>query len=451
MDHLGRSRVTKALTDTGAAASFDEAEARLDAVHVCIVVGAAAANTWAGQAAALTAAATALKCFGRTTLVLAADAPLLPLFPLGATLAAALENLGAHLAATPPESATHQIGVGADWMSPHAWQVHCWWDRWLTGVRCEPDATCGDSRLGLSGVFSGALAVRQVFAWVLRGPAFRPKDATLSLWAPWDEALRPGPTQFTAPVDLWLVGLGHLGQAYVWNLLTLPYGETRRAILQDDQKLGIENEPTSLLSVRPFQPERKVRLAARWLEAAGWETDLIERRNHGEMRPTLQDPPFLLAGLDDVRPRRILAGLGFEYMVDGGIGHGPADFEGLQVRVIPRGTAIDDLWNASEPPKSRDRLLARPAYQALEQSKVGVCGAYALARASVAVPFVGAATGALAVAQLVRLASGQAAGTVVQLGLGAPEMMIDGGRCTAPASFLGGEHMGLYSDSSTGP
>jgi hypothetical protein len=447
MDHLRRSRVAKALTDTGIAASFPEAETRLDAVHICVVVGDAVARTRAGQAAALTAVDTAFKCFGRVTVAMATDAPLLLSFPLGATLAAAAENLGAHLASTPPESATHQIGIGADWLSTHAWQVHCWWDRWLTGVRCEPDATCGDSNLGLSGVFSGALAVRQVFACVLRGPAFRPKDATLSLWAPWDEELRPGPTHFTAPVDLWLVGLGHLGQAYVWNLLTLPYGETRRAILQDDQKLGIENEPTSLLSVRPFQPERKVRLAARWLEAAGWETDLIERRNHGEIRPTLQDPPFLLAGLDDVRPRRILASLGFEYMVDGGIGHGPADFEGLQVRVIPRGTGIDDLWNASEPPKSRDRLLARPAYQALEQSKVGACGAYALAGASVAVPFVGAATGALAVAQLVRLASGQAAGTLVQLGLGAPEMMIDGGRCAAPASFLGGEHMGLYSDS----
>ena len=56
----------------------------------------------------------------------------------------------------------------------------------------------------------------------------------------------------------------------------------------------------------------------------------------------------------------------------------------------------------------------------LEQNKVGACGAYGLAGARVAVPFVGAATGAVAVAQLIRLASGQAAATLVQLGLGAP-------------------------------
>ena len=133
--------------------------------------------------------------------------------------------------------------------------------------------------------------------------------------------------------------------------------------------------------------------------------------------------------MDDLRPRRILAGLGFEYMVDGGIGRGPADFERLGVWVIPTGTAIDDVRNAFQPSKSRDRLPVRPAYQALEQSKVGACGAYALAGASVAVPFVGAVTGALAVAQLVRLASGQATGTLVHLGRSAPEMMIDGRRC----------------------
>lgn len=63
-----------------------------------------------------------------------------------------------------------------------------------------------------------------------------------------------------------------------------------------------------------------------------------------------------------------------------------------------------------------------------------------------AVPFAGAATGAVAVAQLIRLASGQTAGTLVQLGLGAPEIMIDGGRCTAPAGFLGGERMVLDPD-----
>ena len=443
MDHLPRSRVTKALTDAGLAKSFGEAEARLDAVHVCVVLGAAAARTPAGQAAALTAVATAFKCFGHVTLVLDANPRLLLTFPLGETLSEAAAALGAQVEGRRPASATHTIGVGAEAFEDDVWQVHCWWDRWLAGVRRDGGQPCGDSRLGLSGVFAAALAVRQAFAWVLRGPTFHARDTTVSLWAPWDGDQAQGPTRFTAPDNLWLVGLGHLGQAYVWNLLTLPFAQPGKVILQDDQRLGVENEPTSLLAVRPFEPIRKVRLAARWLDAAGWDTQLLERRNRGGERPTAEDPPFLLAGLDDVKPRRTLAGLGFDYMVDGGIGHGPGDFEGLQVRVVPKESDIDALWGAPEPAKSREPLLAREAYKALEQGKAGACGAYALAGASVAVPFVGAATGASASAQLVRLASGQPGGALVQMSLGAPEMMIDGGRSAAPLAFLGGEHIDL--------
>lgn len=442
--HLRRSRVTKALTDAGIARSFPEAEARLDAVHPCVVLGDAAARTPAGQAAALTAVATAYKCFGRVTLVARIDAPLIAAFPLGRTLGAAGRALGARLAEAIPTRATHLIGVGTPPLDAGRWQAHCWWDRWLAGVRAEAPGSCGDHRLPLSGVFAGALAVRQVFAWVLRGPAFHPRDVAVSLWAPWEaSATDSGPTRFTAPDALWLVGLGHLGQAYVWNLLTLPYSAPRRAVLQDDQRLSEENEPTSLLVTRLTPGERKVRLANRWLEAAGWETQLIERRHRGDLQLTSDDPPFLLAGLDDVRPRRILAAAGFDYMVDGGIGHGAGDFEGLQVRVIPKNAAIDGLWNDPGPAPGRDRLLANPAYRELERAVGGGCGAYDLAGASVAVPFVGAATGALAIAQLVRLASGQPGGALIQLGLAAPEMIIDGGRTLRPAGFLGGEHMDL--------
>ena len=60
-----------------------------------------------------------------------------------------------------------------------------------------------------------------------------------------------------------------------------------------------------------------------------------------------------------------------------------------------------------------------------------------------AVPFVGAATGALAIAQLIRLASMQAGAALLQMELSAPEMVIDGGRSSAPQTNLGGEPIDL--------
>ena len=440
--HLRRSRVTKALTDGGLAASFSDAEARLDAVDACIVLGADQVLTRAGQAAALTAVATAFKCFGRVTLATSAPDPPLHLdFPLGATLSEAATALGARVVADAPTEATHRIVIGGE-LTGQGWEVACWWDRWLSGLRTEHGA-CGDSRLGLAGVFAGALAVRHIFASVLVGPSFIPRDTTLSLWEPWTEdPTCPGPTRFTAPINLWLVGLGHLGQGFVWNLLTLPYGGSRQAVLQDDQRIGEENQPTSLLVVDPDEHRRKVRVAAEWLDAAGWDTRLIECRHQGDILPTKDDPPLLLCGLDNVKPRRILACLGFDYMVDAGIGHGPGDFESLQIRIIPKGTPTERLWNAPPPLRRVEDLLGKTAYQALKAGGQG-CGAYALADGSVAVPFVGAATGALAIAQAIRLASMKPVGALIQVGLAAPEMQINGGQHPAPETSFGGEPMDL--------
>jgi hypothetical protein len=204
----------------------------------------------------------------------------------------------------------------------------------------------------------------------------------------------------------------------------------------------VENEPTSLLVVEAGEHRRKVRVAAGWLDAAGWDTRLIERRHQGDILPNSDDPPVLLSGLDDVSPRRILAGLGFDYMIDAGIGHGPGDFESLQIRIIPKGAPTEGLWNAPPPPRGPDSVMGKAAYQTLK-SQGESCGAYTLADGSVAVPFVGAATGALTIAQAIRLATMKPAGALIQIGLAAPEMQIDGGRHPAPETSFGGEPMDL--------
>jgi hypothetical protein len=444
LKHLKRSRVTKALTDAGLAASFGEAEALLDKVHVCVSVGEDQACTAAGQAAALTALTTAYKCFGRVSLsVQTTETVLIAPLALDRTLEEAARTIGADVGPKIPDGVTHVVEVGQRQLWA-GWRVQCWWDRWLAGTRVGGPSKVGDSRLALSGVFAGALAIRQVFASVRTGASGRAREATVSLWEPWREAdlADCGPARFTAPGDLWLVGLGHLGQAFVWNLLLLPYREPRRAILQDDQRIDEENEATSLLVTATDIGRRKVRLASSWMEAGGWETSLIERRHQGDPPPFPDDPPFLLSGLDALPPRRRLALAGFDYMIDAGIGHGPGDFEGIQVRVIAKGAALDELWDDPAENASRNRLLSGEAYQALEQ-EIGACGTFTLANASVAVPFVGAATGAIAIAQLIRVASMQAGGALIQLELAAPEMVIDGGRSASPQAFLGGEIIDL--------
>ena len=446
--HWKRSRVTKALTDAGLAASFGEAEARLDAVRVCVRVSREQCSTPAGQAATLTAVATAFKCFGRVCVALdAPDADLRFKMPLGSTLHEATERLGATTADAEGAGITHSIRIGSAAHDDAPWSVCCWWDRWLAGTRVDPGGPVGESGVSLAGVFSAGLAVRQIFADVRRAAACRSADVTVSLWTPSVPAdlNDVGPSQVSIPNHLWIVGLGHLGQAAVWALLTLPSAGPRHAVLQDDDRIGEENEATSLLVRGNVFGLKKVRVAASWLEGGGWTTDLIERRHKGDIRLITGDPPLLLAGLDALPARKALARVCFDYMIDVGIGDDAASFEGIQIRVVPKGTLVDRLWGSGSTADARERLSDNEAYRAAEKD-IGACGKVMLADASVAVPFVGAAAAALAVSQAIRLASLKSGVALLQIELASPSLVIDGGEAAASESYLGSDVVSVRGD-----
>jgi hypothetical protein len=223
------------------------------------------------------------------------------------------------------------------------------------------------------------------------------------------------------PPHLWFIGLGHLGQGYLWNLGFLPAGGA--AILQDDQTAELENEATGLLTTATDIGTRKTRVAAKWLEGAGWETFLMERRYHGDSPSREGDPPIVLTGLDDPRPRIEIARARFPCMIDAGVGHGSVDFESLQISVLDSARCSPDpsrLWSAKAGPKDVDALLLKEAYR--QRVAEDRCGAFLLAQASVAVPFVGAAVGALVITQAIRLASMLRTAQILTMQLGSPSM-----------------------------
>lgn len=439
-DHLKLSRISKALTDrSDGAASFDAAEQRLLAVRAVVVVGLDAAVTPAGQAACLTALNASFKCFGAVTLVSEATTPLACPTPLGHDLHAAARALGAVIASEVTADATHVILIGEASSSCPASFVRCWWDGWISGIVPPWDERAiGSSSVPLVGVFAGALAVREVFATVLDLPRSGTRVSISSLWNPGadptDEAAQ-GPDTVYLPPKLWFIGLGHLGQGILWSLGLL-HVQGIELVLQDDQKAGVENETTGLLTRGNFVGRRKARVAADWLDRPGWDTRLIERRHYGDIPLLENDPSIVITSLDEPTARIQIAATGFEYLVDAGIGHGPVDFESLQIRILTQEADPHAFWSTQEKEKDLEKLLNNAAYKAHVQES-GDCGTRPLATASVAVPFVGAAVGALTLASILRLGSMQTTTKILQMELGTPGMAVRGGENTAPTASRG--------------
>lgn len=440
---LRRSRMVKTVADSGIVKSFSEGEARLKTAVIRIVISNDAASTPAGMAAVLTAARICLKTFQRVVVEGALDQPFtLPI--LGShnkTLRAALLMIGVCQDCS-AGSVTHEILIGAD-VTDAPIAVRCWWDGWHTGIRpLHDDRVLGDSKNPLAGVFAGALAVREIFAQhMLQISRATHRTSVLSLWEPWvQNGDLQGPDFVSLPNKLWLVGLGHLGQGIAWNLLTLPMNSERHIILQDDQTIGVENEPTGLLVREIDIHGKKCRSVAHWFEAAGWITSLIERRHHGETSMA-NDPPLVLSALDSPESRRLIASASFPYMVDIGVGHGPRDFETIQAHCIAKDEDISGLWTHAGM-ADRSNLMSTSAYQE-DDERVGGCGMEDIAGAGVAVPFVGAAAGAIAVAQSIRILSLGDTFKSFQLQMACPDMPTTSDIRPSAKTGYGGERVQL--------
>ena len=441
---LRRSRLVKAVADAGRVGSFEAGEERLRSVYVKIVVGPEAAATPAGMGAVITAARLCLKIFEHVEVTGAIDGSFeLAIFGSEVkTLEAALLQIG-RVDDSCTLTSTHRIVIGNE-LPADASSVRCWWDGWHAGVRRRHDMLpLGDGSNPLAGIFAGALAVREVFASrILSSELALRRTSIVSLWEPWSQENCPaqGPEYAMAATRLWLVGLGHLGQGIAWSLLSLPAAVGSTILLQDDQQVGVENEPTGILVEEDDIGHKKCRSVAKWFERAGWATFLVERRHHGE-KAREDDPPLVICALDKPAPRRLVAGAGFPYCLDAGVGHGAAEFETFQFHCVRKDDDVAELWTHSGTDNT-EAVLSNPAYRQARHD-VGGCGMPDIAGAGVAAPFVGAAVGALMVAQAIRLYSAATTCRSFQLQLGAPDMATQGEIQSPYEAGLGGKRLKL--------
>ena len=200
----------------------------------------------------------------------------------------------------------------------------------------------GRSDCALAGVAAGALAVGQAFQ-AEQGDVRAGRTAqSISLWLPdhpgQQGPLDPGPDLESVylPASLWFVGLGNLGQAFLWSLTLLPYPKPEEVFLffQDDERVGKENWGTSVLVKRGRYGALKTRIAEDWAMLRGFEVRRIDRRLDANLFRNPTEPSIALAGLDRMPARRLMGGRGFEYVIDAGLGATVADYRKFRLNVF---------------------------------------------------------------------------------------------------------------------
>lgn len=165
------------------------------------------------------------------------------------------------------------------------------------------------------------------------------------------------------PERLWLLGLGHLGQAYLWALGLLPYADPRALslVLQDTDVVTPSTESTSMLTDAKLVGQKKTRAMAAWAERRGFATAIQERLFDDTFRRQETEPAVALCGLDNALGRRALDRTGFEFVVEAGLGRGYQDFRTMRLHTLPSSRKVAEIWPLVAPPGETN--VDRPAYR----------------------------------------------------------------------------------------
>lgn len=384
---------------------------KLRALQLNIQCGPAITQSIPLQGALLTAVNTGVRAFlGGVFLKMPDDTPCLLPQPSGSN--STLNEYAARLGATPldhlcDDHFTITIGLPAQ---PYNNEVEIVCNDWQGGVWLSNERPGIDptGTIPTAGIFGGALAVFLGFL-KMSGIDICACDYSqgISLWRPdleWTASAATGPTIQFLPKRYWILGLGHLGQAYCWNIGLLPYTnvEPCTIVLQDNDRLVEANWSAGLLSEKEDTGAYKTRVSAKWLEDRGFQTVITERLFDQQTRRTSEEPYLALCGFDNAISRLSLEDAGFDLVVEAGLGGNIFDFDQISLHTFPGASrTAREIWEewGNKPQDFNENVL-----QVLNDLNKTICGVVPLtiAEKAVSASFVGACTASLVLAETLR-------------------------------------------------
>jgi hypothetical protein len=403
-------RTAKYFMDTGRADSHESAISLLHGFELHIKVGPEIARSRDHQIALLTLVNIARRTFlGGVYVEGAIKAPLLAPLSEDETIEQAVERLGGRLNEKPTmKCPVACIGTVADCCpSTFGWQLT--WEGWRGGVvplreRCR---LTEKNSAGLAPAFAAAACASELFLFYSGDHRLAGRRGSgLSLWQPGADWLSSDDTEVLIeylPSALWLIGLGNLGQAYLWSLSCLPYPKdiVAELMLQDFDQITISNDSTSVLTTKEMLGIMKTRAMLGWLGNKSFRVTLEERRFGEWSRRAPHEPAVALCGVDNALARMSLEEAGFDLIIETGLGSGTQGVRNFTLHAFPSSLNARELWSVGVG-GSTPKVSDLPAYSSEKLSGLDRCGIVQLASRTIGVPFVGMAAASLAMSEILR-------------------------------------------------
>ena len=425
--HLGNlsddlSRAVKLALDSGEAASAPEAYALFGTYRLTVLAGPSVARSATLQAAVLTIVNTGRRCFlGGVSVVGPAETELLVSWRRCRTLGEAVVDLGGTVVNEVTDGPLVVIGdadVDGSRVTARPFAVRATFQGWCGGVlplasgrRLAETQECIPA-----GILAGSLAVSEAFQHVRGGNATAGRrEVGLSLWraepeVSWLDPEAAGPPLALLPAKLWLIGLGHLGQAFLWTLGLLPYNDpgSVELVLHDFDSLVLANDSTSPLTTPSLVGRKKARAMAEWAEERGFRTTVIERRFAANFCVAPTEPALALCGVDNAQARAELEKVGFRRVIEAGLGKGTTEYLAFAMHTFPGPWQAAERWASGEEETAgpAGELIEQPGYRSLAADGLDECGLTLLAGRSVGASFVGVAVSTLVIAEVLRILAG---------------------------------------------
>ncbi len=379
----------------------------LNSLKLCVICGEKINISYSLQAALLTAVNTGKRAFlGGVYVVMTENINSLIFWPKKPLLNEVVKELEGKVMSTVPKCDFYLfLGKRPD-IYENSLELIC--NGWQGGVVLPTDNIELENKndFALGGIASASLAVCLSFLKVSGLYIMScDKSVGISLWRPdlnWLELDAYGPELNYLPKRIWLLGLGHLGQAYIWNLGLLLNEKSYKMeiLLQDYDKIIDANWFSSILSDAYSTGIFKTRISSKWLTTRGINTRITERKFNENTIREGEEPYVALCGFDSAGSRKFLENAGFDLVVECGLGGEMSNFDYLSMHTFPRATQTpNDIWSN---PIYQQKIFHGNVHKSLQN--IEDCGiiANSIAEKSISSSFVGCFAGSIVIGELLR-------------------------------------------------